>query len=118
MEFFTIAAGVSVHVWDTRDERCPVKPDSDCHARPDRTSLPTLVFLHGYLETMYIYNELVETLKDRYRLIVIDLPGHGLTDSAPADEAFLTGWREPFFSTPIPSLTLRKKRRTGNGKRR
>ena len=86
MEFFTIAAGVSVHVWDTHDERCPVKPDSDCHARPDRTSLPSLVLLHGYLETMYIYNELVETLKDRYRLIVIDLPGHGLTDSAPADE--------------------------------
>lgn len=74
MEFFTTAAGITVHVWDTRDERCPVKPGS-------------LVLLHGYLETMYIYTELVEALKDRYRVIVIDMPGHGLTDSAPADEA-------------------------------
>ena len=72
MEFFTTAAGITVHVWDTRDERCPVKPGS-------------LVLLHGYLETMYIYTELVEALKDRYRVIVIDMPGHGLTDSAPAD---------------------------------
>lgn len=74
MEFFTTAGGITVHVWDTRDERCPVKPGS-------------LVLLHGYLETMYIYTELVEALKDRYRVIVIDMPGHGLTDSAPADEA-------------------------------
>ena len=75
MEFFTISAGVSVHVWDTGDE----------NPRSDRASRPCLVLLHGYLETMYIYNEFVEALKDRYRLIVIDLPGHGLTDSAPAD---------------------------------
>ena len=40
------------------------------------------MLLHGYLETMYMFTELVEALKDRYRLIVIDLPGHGLTDSA------------------------------------
>lgn len=73
MEFFTTSAGITVHVWDTRDET-------------DRESLPCLVLLHGYLETMYIYNELVEALKDRCRLIVLDMPGHGLTDSAPAGE--------------------------------
>lgn len=67
MEFFTTAAGVTVHVWDTREEK------------------PCLFFLHGYLETMYIFNELVEALKPNYRIIVIDMPGHGLTDSAPAD---------------------------------
>ena len=79
MEFFTTAAGITVHVWDTHDE-------TDCHSRLDRESLPCLVLLHGYLETMYIYNELVEALKDRCRLIVLDMPGHGLTDSAPAGE--------------------------------
>ena len=52
MEFFTIAAGVSVHVWDTRDETAPL-PGSDPVSRP------CLVLLHGYLETMYIYNEFV-----------------------------------------------------------
>ena len=68
MEFFTIANGISVHVWDTRDEgrdKC-------------------LVLLHGYLETMYIFNELIEALKPHFRIITMDLPGHGLTDSAPA----------------------------------
>ncbi|MBQ6072886.1 MAG: alpha/beta hydrolase [Bacteroidales bacterium] len=71
MEFFTTAAGISVHVWDTRDEK--------------HNDGPCIFLLHGYLETMYIFSELVEDLKDRYRFIVIDLPGHGLTDSAPAD---------------------------------
>ena len=71
MEYFTIAAGVSVHVWDTKDEKSPAGP--------------CLMLLHGYLETMYIYTELVEALKAHYRVIVIDMPGHGLTDSAPAD---------------------------------
>ena len=72
MEFFTTAAGVSVHVWDTRDEKSPA-------------GAKTLFLLHGYLETMYVFNELVDALKSRYRVIVIDMPGHGLTDSAPAD---------------------------------
>ena len=71
MEFFTTAAGISVHVWDTRDEK--------------QNDGPCIFLLHGYLETMYIFNELVEDLKDRCRFIAIDLPGHGLTDSAPAD---------------------------------
>lgn len=71
MEFFTIAAGISVHVWDTKDEKSP--------------EAPCLLLLHGYLETMYVFNEFVEALKPRYRVIVIDLPGHGLTDSAPVD---------------------------------
>ncbi len=70
MEFFTIANGISVHVWDTRDEGSADKP--------------CLVLLHGYLETMYIFNELVDALKDHFRVITLDLPGHGLTDSAPA----------------------------------
>jgi len=72
MEFFTTAAGVSVHVWDTRDEKSPA-------------DAKTIVLLHGYLETMYVFSELVDALKDQYRLILIDMPGHGLTDSAPAD---------------------------------
>ena len=71
MEYFTIAAGISVHVWDTKDEKSPEGP--------------CLVLLHGYLETMYVYTEFVEALKAHFRVIVIDMPGHGLTDSAPAD---------------------------------
>lgn len=73
MEFFTIANGISVHVWDTKDE-IPGRPGHDV----------PLVLLHGYLETMYIFSEFIDALKDKCRVIAIDLPGHGLTDSAPA----------------------------------
>lgn len=74
MEFFTIAGGISVHVWDTVDEV------------ENKAALKNnIVLLHGYLETMYVFNELVDALKERYRVIVLDLPGHGLTDSAPAN---------------------------------
>ncbi len=36
-----------------------------------------LVFLHGYLETLEIWNELTPLLTDRFRIIRPDLPGHG-----------------------------------------
>ena len=66
MEFFTTAAGISVHVWDSRDEKS--------------AQAPCIVLLHGYLETMYVFNELFDALKPDYRVITLDMPGHGLTD--------------------------------------
>lgn len=74
MEYFTTAAGITVHLMDTQENTDTVKKEK------------TIILLHGYLETMNIWNELVERLKDRYRVIVFDMPGHGLTDSAPAGE--------------------------------
>ena len=73
MESFVIAGGISVHMWDTKDET------------PSSVEKPVLMLLHGYLETMYVFNELIEELKENFRIITLDLPGHGLTDSAPAD---------------------------------
>lgn len=74
MESFVIAGGISVHIWDTKDETLSSEQK------------PVLMLLHGYLETMYVFNELIDTLKNKFRIITLDLPGHGLTDSAPADE--------------------------------
>ena len=74
MEYFTTAAGITVHLMDTRD------------SKKDDNKEKTVILLHGYLETMNIWNELAELLKERYRVIVLDMPGHGLTDSAPARE--------------------------------
>ena len=71
MEYFTTAGGITVHLLDTWEKG---KKEKD----------KTIVLLHGYLETMNIWNELADILKDRYRVIMMDLPGHGLTDSAPA----------------------------------
>lgn len=63
MEFFAISNGIPVHILDTK------KGDI------------TILLLHGYLETLYIYSEFIELLQDKFRVIAIDLPGHGLSGS-------------------------------------
>ncbi len=63
MEFFAISNGIPVHILDTK------------------SGDKVIVLLHGYLETLYIYTEFIELLKTKYRVIAIDLPGHGLTGS-------------------------------------
>ena len=45
---------------------------------------PLLVLLHGYGDSFTSWEGWVATLKDRYRLISLDFPGHGLT-RAPQD---------------------------------
>ncbi len=37
----------------------------------------TIVLLHGYLESLKVWNGIVKGLKDDYRVIAIDLPGQG-----------------------------------------
>lgn len=64
MEFFAISNGVPVHISDSK------KGDK------------ALLLLHGYLETLYIYTEFAEALeKEGYRVVMLDLPGHGLSGS-------------------------------------
>jgi len=67
MERFVTAGGIAVHILDSeKGEKC-------------------IILLHGYLETMYIWSEFAYLLSRQYRVIVMDIPGHGLTDYAPAD---------------------------------
>ncbi|MGF1554871.1 alpha/beta fold hydrolase [Paucihalobacter sp.] len=40
-----------------------------------------LVFLHGFLENLEMWETLISTIKPSYRIICIDLLGHGKTDS-------------------------------------
>lgn len=69
MERFVTAGGVTVHILDSeKGEKC-------------------IILLHGYLETMYIWSEFADLLSREYRVILIDIPGHGLTDYAPADSS-------------------------------
>ncbi len=43
----------------------------------DRGEGDCIVLLHGYLETGEIWDEFAGSLLDRYRVIIVDLPGHG-----------------------------------------
>jgi len=44
---------------------------------------PTLLMVHGYSASLYTWEPIIPILADRYRIVTIDLPGHGLT-RAPA----------------------------------
>lgn len=63
MEYFAISNGIPVHILDTK------KGDK------------TILLLHGYLETLYVYSEFIELLQKQFRVIAVDLPGHGLSGS-------------------------------------
>ncbi len=65
-EFITIAPGLNVHL---RDEGVP--------------NGPALVLIHGSNSSLHTWEGWVKQLKDRYRIISIDLPGHGLTGADP-----------------------------------
>ncbi|MFA6676473.1 MAG: alpha/beta hydrolase [Bacteroidales bacterium] len=62
MESFITSNDIPVHISDNNKEG------------------EVLLLLHGYLETLYIWNEFIELLPG-YRIITMDLPGHGLTGS-------------------------------------
>ncbi len=38
---------------------------------------PVIVLLHGYLESLKIWNGIIDELRDNFRIIAPDLPGHG-----------------------------------------
>lgn len=40
-----------------------------------------IVLLHGFLETLNIWNIFAKKLSEKYRIITIDLPGHGKTEN-------------------------------------
>jgi pimeloyl-ACP methyl ester carboxylesterase len=45
---------------------------------------PELVLVHGITESRHSWDPLLATLTDRYRVLTVDLPGHG--ESGPADD--------------------------------
>lgn len=61
MESFCMLKGLPIRVSDTLEGTCP------------------LVLLHGYLETLEIWESFIPLLTDTFRVITLDLPGHGLS---------------------------------------
>lgn len=57
-----MAGDTPLHIADTeRGDRC-------------------VVLLHGYLESMIVWDEFVDLLKDKVRVVTLDLPGHGISN--------------------------------------
>lgn len=67
-----MAAGTALRISDSGYGRMAAK-------NPDG-SKPTLVLLHGYLESLDVWDEFTKLLTPRLRVIAIDLPGHGVSE--------------------------------------
>lgn len=67
MEFFITCNGLPVHISDSK------KGDN------------AIILLHGYLETLYIWDEFAALLSSMFRVVSIDLPGHGLSGTLPVN---------------------------------
>ena len=68
-QFVTLPSGASAHV---RDEGNP--------------GGPVLVLVHGSNASLHTWEPWVAELGDTYRIISMDLPGHGLTGRVPGDD--------------------------------
>ena len=64
--FLTVEPGLSVHVRDEGPRDAPV-----------------LVLVHGSNASLQTWEPWVKRLSDRFRIISLDLPGHGLTGASP-----------------------------------
>jgi pimeloyl-ACP methyl ester carboxylesterase len=67
--FYFLPSGAEVHIRDEGDK-----------------AKPPLILLHGANGSLHNWEKLVGELKDDYRLISFDLPGHGLTGTTPQDD--------------------------------
>ncbi len=67
-EFIKVEPGLAVHVRDQGPAEAPV-----------------LVLLHGSNSSLHTWEPWVARLKDKYRILTMDLPGHGLTGPHPRD---------------------------------
>lgn len=67
MEFFATAANIATHIEDSKKGE------------------KAIILLHGYMETMYIWEDLYKELSKDYRVIRMDMPGHGLSCTAPVN---------------------------------
>ena len=50
-------------------------------------SSPSLLLLHGFPASSFMFRELIERLSDRFHIVAPDYPGFGYSD-APSPEAF------------------------------
>lgn len=65
-----------------------------------------IVLLHGYLESSEVWNGFAEKLKSEFRIISVDLPGHGLSDVY--GEVHSMEFMATAVKTLVDSLDLKK----------
>jgi pimeloyl-ACP methyl ester carboxylesterase len=64
----------------------------------------TVVLIHGYLETSEIWNSFAQKLAQNFRIITIDLPGHGKSDAC--GEVYTMEFMATIIKELIKSLNI------------
>lgn len=75
---------------------------------------PVLVLLHGVASSLHTWDGWTEELKDRYRIIRIDLPAHGLTGPDPKLERYQIGYMVDKLDKFLNKIGVRKAALAGN----
>lgn len=55
---------------------------------------PTLLLIHGFSASLHTWEAWVDALEDEYRLVSLDLPGHGLTRAPAGYQASIEAYRD------------------------
>lgn len=79
MEKFIMANGCALRVSDTGWPR-PRKDAGEEAGGPAFPEHKTIVLLHGYLESIEVWDEFTGLLKPWLRVVAVDLPGHGISE--------------------------------------
>ena len=54
--------------------------DTALHVCDSQAGEHTVVLLHGYLESLLVWDDFVPLLYKRVRVVTLDLPGHGISE--------------------------------------
>ena len=73
MEKFIIASGTALRISDSGYGRTAAGKNPE-------GSKPTIVLLHGYLESLDVWDDFTKLLAPRLRVVSLDLPGHGVSE--------------------------------------
>lgn len=60
-------------------ERFIMAAQTALHVCDSETQGPCVVLLHGYLESMYVWDDFVPLIYKQLRVVTLDLPGHGIS---------------------------------------
>ncbi len=78
--------------------------DEGVREKDGRDTIP-IILIHGSMGSLHMWEGWVEALKDRARVISVDLPGHGLTGAWPRDEYTVEAYAD-FIEVLADALNL------------
>ncbi|WP_185868428.1 alpha/beta fold hydrolase [Blattabacterium cuenoti] len=71
-------------------------------------NVPVLIFLHGFMGSSFLWNGICQSLQKEYKIISIDLPGHGKSIYKIKKEVISMEWMADVLKNIIEALFIKK----------